>query len=198
MMSAAVPVFLHMLGIPGSGKTTFLEVLREKWQGNPCPVLLGFDQVMQAMPEYQAMTDKVVAFDRFELPARELGYRKLDAMMVQRSPILFDNGGSAEHHIEILKKAAQQGYRIILVEIETDVTHSRARVDARAVTEGRHTPLAYLAERAEKLAKLKDHYRALTPHYYTIKNDSCDLAAFHAKCLEVIGLIQHDIAHEET
>jgi predicted ABC-type ATPase len=185
-----------MLGIPGAGKTTFLEIFQAQWGGMERPVLLGFDQVMQAMPDYQAMDDKIAAFAAFELPAREAGYKKLDELIARKQSILFDNGGSAATHIDILKRAQTLGYRIILVSIKTDIAVAQAHVDKRAIIEGRHTPMTYLSERAEKLAALEMGYRALTPYFYEIDNDGQDFAAFQKKSVEVATAILHDLGRE--
>jgi predicted ABC-type ATPase len=190
------PILLHMLGIPGAGKTTFLNTLQTLWADEPPPVLLGFDQVMQAMPEYQAMEDKVAAFAAFELPARELGYRRLDELIGQRCSILFDNGGSAATHVDILRRAQQLGYCVVLVSIGTDISDAQCRVNLRAVTEGQHTPMTYLEERAEKLAALETEYQALTPYFYRIINDGQDFAAFRKKCVEVAENLLHDLRQE--
>lgn len=191
------PIFLHMLGIPGAGKTTFLEILLEEWRGVDVPHLLGFDQVMQAMPQYQLMDDKIAAFVEFELSARELGYKRLDALIEQKQSILFDNGGSAASHIDILRRATDKGYRIILVSIKTDIAAAEVRVSKRAMTEGRHTPMLYLSERAEKLAHLDQDYRALTPHFYEIDNSDQDSDAFRKKCIEIAKAVLHDLGQGE-
>lgn len=176
------PVFLHMLGIPGAGKTTFLEILMHEWNGPSMPHLLGFDQVMQSMPAYQQMEDKIAAFDRFELPARDEGYRILYELMEENRSILFDNGGSAASHIDILKRAANKGYRLVLVAISTPVEMAQRRVDARSISEGRHTPMNYLEDRAQKLDELRTSYRSLTPHYFEIENNGLDFDLFGKAC----------------
>lgn len=176
------PFLLHMLGIPGAGKTTFLGSLEKIWTGDPHPVLLGFDQVMQTLPGYMEMEDKIAAFAKFELPAREEGYKRLDRMIAERKSILFDNGGSAASHVDILKKAQECGYRIILVSITTSITAAQQRVDARSVEEGRHTPMSYLEDRAEKIRSLHNAYQSLTPHFYEIENNGLDFAVFEKTC----------------
>ncbi len=176
------PIFLHMLGIPGAGKTSFINILQSNWVGQDVPVLLGFDQIMQAMPEYQSMTDKVKAFSQFEIPAREQGYRVLDELMLKRQSLLFDNGGSAASHLEILGKAQSLGYTLILVSIKTPIEIAKRHVDQRSISEGRHTPMQYLEDRAEKIRHLTASYRSLTPHFYEIHNDGLDVSSFEKSC----------------
>ncbi len=192
-MPAKSPILLHMLGIPGAGKTTFLDGFLVRWEHDPKPVLLGFDQVMQSLPEYQNNPDKIAAFAVCELPAREAGYRLLDSLIAARSDILFDNGGSAATHVELLRRAQDVGYRIVLVSIKTDVQEAQKRVDARAVTEGRHTPMNYLDDRARKLAELEADYRALTQHFYEMYNDGQDFGAFQNACMNMADTVLRDL-----
>ncbi|MEK7801274.1 MAG: zeta toxin family protein, partial [Pseudomonadota bacterium] len=99
-ISSPRPFLLHMLGIPGAGKTTFLEILQQNWtkEHGTKLTLLGFDQVMQALPSYQLNPDKPSAFAAFELPARAAGYSILESLLAKKASILFDNGGSAASH----------------------------------------------------------------------------------------------------
>ena len=185
---APSPVFVHMLGIPGAGKSSFLKILQQVWdQGNtPAATLLGFDQIMQAIPGYQKMDDKVAGFANYEIPARVAGYRILDGLMAKRANILFDNGGSAESHPDLLRQARDKfGYRLVFVYLQTPIDVARARVDLRAVEAGQHTPLHYLEERATKLEKLILIYRTLTPYFYEIKNDDTDITIFQQKSRNV-------------
>ena len=183
--SASSPVFVHMLGIPGSGKSSFLNILHQTWNNTSSlpATLLGFDQVMQSLPSYQAMADKVAGFDMFELPAREAGYRILNGLIQKRVHILFDNGGSAQSHPDLLQAARDNyGYRLIFVSVKTPLSIARQRVDVRAVQAGQHTPLHYLEERQAKLDALIPAYRALTPHFYELENSGENREAFHRDC----------------
>jgi predicted ABC-type ATPase len=171
-----------MLGIPGAGKTTFLNILEANWIGPDKPYLLGFDQVMQAMPEYQAEPDKIKAFDLFELPARQKGYQILEDLIADRKSLLFDNGGSAATHLNILSSAREKGFTIILVSIETPVEVAQRHIDQRSITEGRHTPMHYLEDRAQKIQALASDYRNITPHFYEITNDGMNMSVFENAC----------------
>jgi predicted ABC-type ATPase len=169
------PVFVHMLGIPGSGKSSFLKILQAEWQKKSNATLLGFDQIMQSIPSYQAMDDKIAGFEMLEVPARLAGYRILEGLLAKRATILFDNGGSAESHPDLLRHSRDElGYRLVFVYMNTPIDVARARVDVRAVEAGQHTPLNYLEERHAKLQKLIEVYRTLTPHFYEFDNGHGD------------------------
>lgn len=186
------PIFVHMLGIPGCGKTSFLKILKSVWESEnrQSPTLLGFDQVMQSIPRYQGMSDKVAAFAEMELPARATGYRILDGLLKKNAHILFDNGGSAESHPDLLQHARDNlGYRLVFVLIITPLALCRERVDIRAVQEGQHTPLHYLEERQLKLEKLIPTYRDLTQHFYTLDNSSAEFDTFATTSYQVATAI---------
>lgn len=176
------PFFVHMLGIPGAGKTTCLEILKANWDESDNLPLLGFDQVMHAMPEYQAMPDKIKAFELFELPAREQGYKELARLIDARQSFFFDNGGSASSHLDIVKDAKSKGYEVIIISIKTPITVAMRHVDQRSVSEGRHTPMNYLEDRAQKISQLYESYKALTPHFYELENDGQNLDEFRSQC----------------
>jgi adenylate kinase family enzyme len=176
------PIFLHLLGIPGAGKTTFINILQSNWIGKGQPTLLGFDQVMQSMAGYQAMDDKIAAFAQYELPAREQGYQILNELMAEKRSLLFDNGGSAATHLDIMNRACGLGYTLILVSIKTPIEIAKRHVDQRSITEGRHTPMQYLEDRAKKIENMIKSYRDLTPHFYELQNDGLDVSSFEKSC----------------
>lgn len=185
--SAPSPVFVHMLGIPGSGKSSFLNILQQEWQKKANVTLLGFDQIMQMIPSYQNMTDKIDGFRQFELPAREAGYRILDGLLKKRAHILFDNGGSAESHPDMMRYAKDQlQYKLIFLSIHTPIEVARSRVDARAIETGQHTPLHYLGERYQKLQNLIPAYREMAHAFYQIDNVENDMKKFIEQSNEVV------------
>jgi predicted ABC-type ATPase len=190
------PIFVHMLGIPGCGKTSFLKILQSVWssKNKPSVTLLGFDQVMQSIPSYQAIGDKIAAFAEMELPARETGYRILEGLLQKRAHIIFDNGGSAESHPDLLRQARDNhGYQLVFVSIVTPVILARARVYNRSIKEGQHTPPHYLEERQLKLEKLIPIYQSLTPHFYNFDNNSTEFDAFEKTSYQIATAICRDI-----
>jgi predicted ABC-type ATPase len=193
MIGAAVaspsPILVHSLGIPGCGKSSLFKVLERMWHRETAtpPTILGFDQVMQSHSDYQAHPDKIAAFDVFEIPAREAGYRILDKLMQKKAHILFDNGGSAESHRELLRRARDEyGYQLIFVSVITPVSIASARVDIRAEQSGQHTPMHYLQERFDKLQKLIPDYRSMAHSFYEIENAHDDMSAYVSQC-EVVS-----------
>lgn len=164
------PFLLHMLGIPGAGKSSFLSALADLW-ATPSPTLLGFDQIMEQMPEYKGTSDKKEAFVQCELPARSAGYLVLHDLLHKKANVFFDNGGSAASHLDLLRFARDVlGYRLAIVSVVSCPLAARERILRRYETEGRYTPHEYLEDRADKIRALQESYQQLTPHFYEIGN----------------------------
>lgn len=164
------PFLVHMLGIPGAEKSSFLSALSGLWV-SPHPTLLGFDQIMEQMPEYDLASDKKEAFKYCELPARAASYRALQDLLSKKANILFDNGGSAASHVDLLHYAQEErGYRIAVVSVVSCPPAAKERILRRYESEGRYTPHEYLEDRAEKIRFLQEKYRQLTPCFYEIDN----------------------------
>lgn len=193
-LPATNPVLVHMLGIPGAGKSTFLDILQKRWNMDSPPCLLGFDQIMTHMPEYQAIGDKQAAFAACELPAREMGYGLLDTLIHRRAHILFDNGGSSAHHLDLLQQAIKAGYHVALVSITVPLDVAQQRIHARTAENGRTTPLHYLEERQTKLTALEEKYRHLTPSFYHLHNEGNTISSFIDESVALADRLLHDFA----
>ncbi len=165
------PIFVHMLGLPGVGKSSFVQLLQARLQHYQ-PVIVSFDGIMQAMPDYQALAakDAVAAFAQFESVAREAGYALLEQSMQQLRNIIFDHGGANNAHINYLQQAKAAGYKIILCYMPLAIPLAAQRIAARA--EQRHTPSHYLTERAGVLTTLLPSYRQLADIFYEIDNSA--------------------------
>ncbi len=191
--SARFPVLVHTLGIPGAGKSTFLNILRQNWNLDTPACLLGFDQIMMNMPEYQAISNTTAAFASCEIPARETGYRLLDNLINRRAHILFDNGGSAAHHLDLLQHAQCAGYQVIIVSLIVPLDLAQQRVDRRIAEENRTMPPYYLAERLQKISQLKPQYRNIADAFYELNNSDNNAALFHKKSIELVDNILQNL-----
>lgn len=165
------PFLLHMLGVPGVGKTSLIAPLREALAGH-APLLVGFDQIMARLPSYQAMetVDPVRAFAEHEQPARAAGYRLLAEVLALRASVIFDNGGAAALHRDLLRYARQCGYRIVMVHVVAGNDVAARRLLARQAREGRYTPPDYIPGRATLIDGFMEEYRALADDWHTVVN----------------------------
>lgn len=177
LTSAQKPFIVHMLGIPGAGKTTFANQIYNELQQllNGDTLYLGFDRIMTEIPEYSSV-DKVTAFAKYEIPAREAGYVLLKSALERRANIFFDHGGAAADHPAILRYASEAlGYRTFMVYIKCDTAVAKSRVERRALAEGRHTPLSYIDERYKIIEDLLPQYVADLTAMFMVDNSAAVL-----------------------
>lgn len=158
----ATPHITHMLGVPCSGKSTYIaqhQLLK------PHTVFISFDHIMENLPPYEtdlAAHGAQTAFENWELCARSLGYETLFQALEQGLDIVFDHGGARPDHVTLLQHAkAQLGYQINIVwlDVPNDVALQRASQRPR------HLPSHYVAERQQALATLLPSYKALADNF---------------------------------
>ena len=170
------PIFIHMLGVPGSGKTTFSLAVHQALSEKSF-TRLGFDDVMQSIPRFNLLKSQNMeeAFAEYEIPARRAGYYILKNLILESKNILLDHGGSFENHIDILKYAKQEKqYQIIIVEINTDLDMAKTRLQKRSLQTGRHTPIHYVDERYEIIKSLIPSYKDIADKFFTFENNFDD------------------------
>jgi predicted ABC-type ATPase len=164
------PFLLHTAGIPGAGKSSLADSL-EKSLADLFPVRVAFDKIMCAIPEYSAEPDSLLAFSKYELPARAAGYLLVKNLMEKRANIIFDHSASFPKHVDLLKFAKSLGYKVAFVRIVAAPETVKKRILARQAVEGRHTPLNYVDERLVIIEKLLEDYKAVSDVYFEIQND---------------------------
>lgn len=154
------PYILHMLGIPGSGKSTFVKTLN-----HTNTIVISFDSIMEALPQYQLDKERLgytQAFINWETIAREIGYEILFRGIEGRCNIIFDHGGARADHLELLAYSKQHlGYaiRIVAMLVSTEVAILNAHLRERFV------PLRYFYERAKTLNELLPGYKEIADNY---------------------------------
>ena len=170
------PYIIHMLGVPGSGKTTFAQRLYYQLPA-PQPTFLGFDRIMEAIPSYQAAKKRDIeeAFTEFELPARKAGYLILRRLIDLPTSVLLDHGGSAEEHPDILAYAkTHHRFRVYVVKIDVELATAKDRIEARSALTGRYTPLHYVDDRHLAIESLHNAYKDVSDTFFFIDNSACD------------------------
>lgn len=153
------PRFIHMCGIPGSGKSTYTKSWLSNCAGDFS--LVQFDGIMEALPGYrQTLEVKGArqAFADFELPARCIGYRLLDELVRRRQNIFFDHSAANRTHLRLLEALKLQGYR---VEMHYLPCHPREAVKRISRRPARHTPEELIWERSALLEELLPLYKAM-------------------------------------
>lgn len=169
--SASAPVLLHLLGVPGSGKSTAVSFLRTALSARN-PTVLAFDQLMESVPDYRDNPDRAAAFSRWEVPARDAGYRLLRELVEKRSDIIFDHSGATPSHVELVSYArARAGYYIAIIRLRTAPGVASKRLESRYLAGGRFVPSGYIAERAAAISSLVSNYKRVAHCYAEIDND---------------------------
>lgn len=163
------PLFIHLAGIPGSGKSTYAKRLLGQSGRSPI-ALVNFDDIMERIPAYQAerVHDPAAAFKRWEIPARAIGYFMLLALIEGKRNILFDNGAAVPAHVELLRRCKEErGYRIEMHYLKCSFAEAWRRIQLREAETGRHTPQAYLEDRQKILWELLPKYQKIVDRFHS-------------------------------
>lgn len=154
------PYILHMLGIPGSGKSTFVKTLN-----HVNAIVVSFDSIMEALPQYQLDKERLghtQAFINWETVACEIGYEILFRSIEGRCNIILDHSGARVDHLELLAYSKQYlGYTIHIVAmlVNTEIAILNAHLRERFV------PLRYFYERTKMLNELLPRYKEIADDY---------------------------------
>jgi predicted ABC-type ATPase len=169
--SQSKPFLIHMIGIPGTGKSSLVNALMEVLADRN-PSLIGNDRIMGAIPEYQAeaAVNKERAFASHELPARSAGAILTKALIAKKANIICDHTGHTSDRVELLKYAKANGYSIVTPRVVVDPAAAKERVLLRQEIEGRHTPLSYVDERLKLIEELLGSYQAVADAYIEVTN----------------------------
>ncbi len=176
--SVKTPVLIHMLGIPGSGKSTFYH--SRQWSPH---VLISFDKIMEELHGYQNDLTKLgntAAFQKWEMPARIIGYELLRRAVMARKNIFFDHGGlfnlgiNADSHLDLLNKLPQYGYRTEMYYISCPANIALTRTLEREKQTRRHTPEAFIRERGRLIDEYVEKYSACVDVFYHLDNSCGD------------------------
>ena len=163
-VASDTPTVYCMAGIPGSGKSTYVDTAIACGDFPADAFILNPDRVMEALPAYHddvAALGAATAFEKWEMPCRTLAYDFLDQAAMLRLDIIKDMGCARQENYDMLARLKSMGYRLHMVHLDCPVDLALARIQTRA----RHTPVAMVHDRAQSLAALLPHYRALADHY---------------------------------
>ncbi|MBE6444592.1 MAG: hypothetical protein E7019_00835 [Alphaproteobacteria bacterium] len=157
--NTSTPVLIHPLGAPGSGKTTFYT--SNSWSSH---VLVAFDNIMEAIPQYQSDCQNlgnVKAFEKWQIPARIIGYELLRRAIEQKKNIFFDHGGSNQGHIQLIKSIKKYRYTSEMHFIDCPLEICLQRCTQREKQIHRHTPKDMVISRHNQTKLLIDQYKKI-------------------------------------
>lgn len=144
------PSFIHVSGIPGAGKSTYIETRLS----HETSVVVQLDAIMTKLRDYQTAVDKdgpAEAFKAFEMTARVIGFELLSRAIDAKKNIIFEYSLNAVH-LPLYSGLRNLGYLVRLVFVTTSVGTAMSRVSEREKKVGRHTPKTFIEER-DKLAQ---------------------------------------------
>ncbi|MCQ2965237.1 MAG: ATP-binding protein [Alphaproteobacteria bacterium] len=162
--------FVNIAGLPASGKSFWAKKFLEK---NPEYVYISFDLIMEKFPEYQNdfKLNPKLAFNRWELPARYLGYYLLFKAIYLGYPVLFEHSNSNINHIDLYKsiKSFYYNMSIFFINATPDIVISRLN------TRKRFFPKERILERWDLIKRINPLLEKTVHHFYNIEawiNDS--------------------------
>ena len=171
------PSLMHMAGIPGAGKTTYYQT--HHW---PKHVFIAFDNIMEDIKAYQRDLKNLgpeKAFNNWEITARIIGYELLRLAVEQHKNIFFDNGGSTQAHLNLIKNIKNFGYTTEMYYIDCPLQTAIQRSIIREKEINRHIPIETIENRyAKTINKIKQYQQIVDCFYYidseeaSIKNAS--------------------------
>lgn len=166
--TSATPKLIHMSGIPGAGKSTFYR--SHHWDKH---VFIGFDTIMEQLPAYQQELQNagsVAAFQKWEIPARIIGYELLRRAVSLRKDIFLDHGGATPAHVNLMKNLKNYGYSTEMYYISCPPKVAFNRALLREQTTLRHTPREIIEKRSQIIGELLVQYKNIVDRFYAYDN----------------------------
>lgn len=162
------PRLIHLCGIPGAGKTRYAK----QWISQNCDfVCVQFDTVMEQLSGYcrdRSELGLAKAFQKWELPARAIGYHLFQSLVENRRNILFDHSATSKSHIELIQNVKNMGYHIELHYLSCSPDEAIRRVQQREKIIQRHTPEKLIHERYSALPELLPVYESLVDVFVSV------------------------------
>lgn len=155
------PKLIQVSGIPGSGKSTYCQSFLQQ---NPHFTYISFDKIMESLPSYQydiIHSSSATAFQKWEMPAKIIGYELLRRLVENKSNILLEHSGVNSAHIQLVQNIKAYGYKTHLHVIMCPEEIAVTRVQKREEITKRHTPPALIKERASLMQDYVSRYRQL-------------------------------------
>lgn len=155
--SSSSPKFIQVSGIPGSGKTTFIEK-----HGFKNYLYIAFDKIMTSLDEYQSDVIKlgpVEAFKKWEMPSRVIGYKILEQAIDNKLNIVLEHSGTNFAHVELFKKLPSLGYNSEINFTLCDIDTACKRTVEREKATQRHTPKELIEQRNASIQKFLKIYQ---------------------------------------
>jgi len=153
------PELRQISGIPGSGKSTYCSLYL------PINFLfISFDKIMLSLSGYQKLLKEqgtIAAYNRYEMPARIIGYELLRRAIAKKVNIMLEHSGTNQAHLELFKNLPKHGYKTMVDFIVCDTSLAIARAKQRAKEINRYVPEQIIKERAASFANYISAYQKI-------------------------------------
>ena len=162
------PTLIHTAGIPGCGKTTHCKKLLNNYDNF---LFLAFDDIMEEISYYkkEKLIDSTLAFKRWEIPAKVIGYEILFKALTKKVSIIFEHSAAEFGHLNLLKAIKKEfGYQIEMHYLFATPEIVIPRVLERERQTKRHTPEKYIFDRYNSLNELLPKYKQIVDIYKEI------------------------------
>ena len=160
-------------GIPGAGKSTFVDQKLADGTFTTNAYILNPDRVMIALPEYQEdmrMYGAQTAYEKWELPARDLAYAMAEKSFQNRFNIIKDMGCSNPLSLDLVKRLKAAGYRVAMPYIYCDTEEAFRRINERTFQISQDA----VRERLALLETMLPEYQALADTFITYDNSNLE------------------------
>lgn len=171
VISQKYPKLYATCGIPGAGKSYFVDEQLRAGNFPKDSYILNPDRVMIALPEYQ---DDVVnigaqaAYQKWELPVREFAYAMADDALNRNANIIKDMGCANPLSLELVKNLKKAGYQISMYHIRCDVDVAFDRINQRDFQISQKA----VRNRFELLNSMLSQYRELADEFVDLDNNN--------------------------
>lgn len=165
------PYWIQVMGIPGAGKTLFVEALAKRLSYRAPYALAANDVFLVQLPAYQAMADKALAFETHDGTARAIAFSVFKELTKRRADVIYEHSTVYPAVRDLVKYVKHEGYALFLVRITVPLAVAKKRARAREREIGRHVP-EYVIE--ERVPLVEERWAELTPiahDYVQIEND---------------------------
>lgn len=163
------PTLNATCGIPGAGKSHFVDMKLSNSEFPTDAYILNPDRLMIALPEYQNDVGRYsaqIAYEKWELPVRELAYEFANHVLSNKGNIIKDMGCANPLSLNLIKRAKSDGYHINMFYIYCDTAEAFKRINQR---EFQISP-AEVIDRLHLLEKLIPDYKSIADEFVTMDN----------------------------
>lgn len=163
------PCIYATCGIPGAGKSHFVDMKLARGDFPSDAYILNPDRVMVELPDYKNDVDKFgaqSAYQKWELPVRNLAYDMADQALQMRGNIIKDMGCANPLSLDLIKRAKNNGYKISMFYIQCDTDEAFRRIDQREFKISKDEVI----KRLHSLESLIPQYQSIADEFITLQN----------------------------